>query len=400
MKLKNKAVVLGTNYYIGLSIARCLGRNGVHVVSADHSKKGAYGRHSKYLSEKIIVPNYKTHPEEFIDALIDFAKKQDKKPVLYPSADQYVEMMDRYMDRLRPYYLYPDNRKGLCLDLMNKESIHKMAEDLEVLVPETVKTNRDDYADEVRAKIGFPCLVKPTDSPSFVDKFRRKLFIVESEKEMKDAVDKAREAGLEVIVQRIIPGFDDHMYTFDAYMDKDSNITHWLTCQKFRQYPINYGASVYTSQKYEPALYDIGSRFFKGVGFKGFAEIEFKKDAVNGKFYLIEANIRTTNLNVMLDKAGINMPLCTYSEMIGEPLPPKAIEHETGYTFRYLFEDYFAIKGYISTGQLTKKEIKESLNRKIVPAIWDKDDPLPGASYTLLVAQKALGKVLGKLIGK
>ena len=62
-------------------------------------------------------------------------------------------------------------------------------------------------------------------------------------------------------MQRIIPGFDDHMYTFDAYMNQEGKVTHWVTCQKFRQYPINFGASVYTGQRYVPELYELGRHF-------------------------------------------------------------------------------------------------------------------------------------------
>src|SRR5699024_2729548 len=113
--------------------------------------------------------------------------------------------------------------------------------------------------------IKFPCLVKPVDSPSFVAKFRRKLFKVHSMEELQEKVDLAHEAGLEVIVQRIIPGFDDHMHTFDAYLNQDSKVTHWTTCQKLRQYPINFGASVYTVQRHFPELYDIGAKFLEGI---------------------------------------------------------------------------------------------------------------------------------------
>ena len=38
----NKAVVLGSNYYIGLSIIRCLGREGVKVSALDYSSKNSY----------------------------------------------------------------------------------------------------------------------------------------------------------------------------------------------------------------------------------------------------------------------------------------------------------------------------------------------------------------------
>lgn len=57
--MKNKAVVLGMNYYIGLSIIRSLGVNDIDVVGIDYSEKGCYGAKSKYLSEHLIAPHYK-----------------------------------------------------------------------------------------------------------------------------------------------------------------------------------------------------------------------------------------------------------------------------------------------------------------------------------------------------
>ena len=66
----NKAMVLGTNYYIGLSLARGLGKMGVPVVAVNYSKENPYGR-SKYVSEELIVPHYKSHPQELCDFLIE-----------------------------------------------------------------------------------------------------------------------------------------------------------------------------------------------------------------------------------------------------------------------------------------------------------------------------------------
>src|SRR5690625_690641 len=108
--------------------------------------------------------------------------------------------------------------------------------------------------------------------------------MVENTDELKEAVRKAKEANIDVFAQRIVPGFDDHMYTFDAYVNQEGKVTHWTTAQKFRQYPINYGASVYTVQRHVPELYEIGAPFLEKIGFRGFAEIEFKKDEQSGEF--------------------------------------------------------------------------------------------------------------------
>jgi len=230
---------------------------------------------------------------------------------------------------------------------------------------------------KTKKNIGYPCIVKPVDSPAFTKAFRVKSFVVNHGSELLTALKKAKDAKLDVIVQRIIPGFDDHMYTYDAYLNQQSEVTHWVTCNKFRQYPINFGASSFTIQKYVPELHTLGAPFFKAIGYKGFAEIEFKKDAVTGDYYLIEINVRTTTLNSMLAKAGVNFPYVQYCEMIGDPIPPSAVTSNTNIAFWFEYEDLLAIRAYLKTKQLTLKQILPTFKRPLVPAVFDLHDLKP-----------------------
>ncbi|GIO26682.1 carboxylate--amine ligase [Ornithinibacillus bavariensis] len=389
--MNNKAVILGNNYYIGLSAIRSLGVHGVHTVAVDYSEEDRYGAASKYCSEKIIVPHYKNDTEGFIQALIDYAKKQDQKPVLIPCHDTYLEVIDANLPKIKEYYLIPQTEQGLASKVMNKDTLHALAVEHGVRVPETVRIHEPNFKERVEEEIKFPCLVKPFDSPSFVATFRKKIFKVHNMEELEEAINKAKEANLEVFVQRIIPGFDDHMYTFDAYLNQDGKVTHWTTCQKLRQYPINFGASVYTIQKYTPELFDIGSKFLEAIHYKGFAEIEFKKDEETGEFYLIEINARITNFNHLLYKVGLNFPYITYREMIGKPLEPKALTDTTNRAFWYGYEDFLAVKDYIKSGQLKTSEVMKSFFRPKAYAIWSWKDPKPAFTFM----KTRVGKLFG-----
>lgn len=392
--MKHKAVVLGCNYYIGLSVIRCLGIHGIPTVAVDYSDKEAYGAKSRYCSERLIAPHYKQDPEGFIRFLIEYARQQDLPPVLFPCHDAYVEIVDEHLSELRKYYLLPQTQQGLYTKVMNKQTLHWLARQHNVLVPETVRPEEEHFFEKIDSIIGYPCIVKPTDSPSFVARFRRKLFKVHNREELTQAIQQAKEATLEVIVQRIIPGFDDHMYTFDAYLDQQSKVTHYETCQKFRQYPINFGASVYTGQRHIPELHTIGAAFLEKLKWKGFAEIEFKKDAETGRYYLIEINVRITNLNVLLHKVGMNIPYITYCELTGAPLvQPKTQREDTGMVFWYAYEDLLAVRDYIRSGQLTPAAVLRSLFTRKAHAIWDWKDPRPAAAYAALIGQKLLKKL-------
>lgn len=390
--MKNKAVILGANYYIGLSIIRCLGIHGIPTVAIDYSRKGTYGFHSKYCSETLIAPNMRKDPEGLLKFLVDYAKKQSEKPVLFPSADGYVEFMDKYASTLKKYYLFNQTEKRIHTKVADKNTLSSIAIEHNVLVPETAHADDENLKEKVEEAIKFPCLVKPTDSPAFVSTFRKKLFKVYNMEELEEAIKKAKDANLEVIVQRIIPGFDDHMYTFDVYLNQDSKVTHWATCQKYRQWPINFGASVYTTQRFVPELYEIGSKFLESIGYTGFAEIEFKKDAETGKYYLIEINTRTTNLNSLLYKVGVNMPYIAYRELTGDPVEPYAVTNDTGMVFWYAYEDLFAVRGYLKTGQLNLKDALKSYGKRKAYAIWDVKDPKPAFAF--------LGNKVGRVFQK
>ncbi len=384
----HKAVVLGANYFIGLGVIRRLGVKGVYVVACDYDA-AAYGFKSKYIREKLLTPHYRDEAAAFLDFLIKYAAKQDEKPVLLPCADPYVEVVDANRDRLSEYFLLPSMPQGLQTSLLEKMPLAEHCRRHGVRIPETIGSEEPDLVARVAAEIGYPCIIKPVVSYDFVAKFRRKMFYVNSSEELLKAIEKAKAERLEVFVQRIIPGFDDCMYTYDAFLNEQSKVTHWATCQKFRQFPINFGASVYTMQRVVPELHEIGAPFLEAVGYKGFAEIEFKKDAESGQFYLIEINARYTTLDVLIDKCGINMPYVTFRELVGDPLPPDHLKVDSGRYFWYAYEDILAVREYVRKGQLSVGQVVKSYFNKKAHAIWDIKDPKPFFAFT----KKVLGKV-------
>lgn len=394
METKHKAVVLGNNYYIGLSIIRCLGKAGIPVAVVDYREEGAYARQSKYVTEKLVGPHYSKEAEKFKDFLIGYAKRQDHKPVLYPSADQYVVFMDKYLDELKDYYLINQTEQGFWSDLIDKDKLYVLAQQHNVRVPKTVQVGKEAVLEKVERELGYPCIIKPSDSSTFVSTFRKKLFKVTNRQELKEGLEKVRDAGIEVVVQQLIQGFDDHMYTFDAYLNQESRVTHWVTAQKERQYPINFGASVYIKQKYVPELHEIGAPFLEAIGYKGFAEIEFKKDEQTGEYYLIEINVRTTNFNQMLAELGFNMPLLAYRELTGQEIGQDSLKETTNLAFHYMYEDLHASRAYVKAGQLSWKQILKTYTEKRVGSVWAVSDPKPGLYYVGNLLNKMKNKIV------
>lgn len=377
---QNKAVVIGVNYYTGLSTVRALGRNGVYVVACEYDKN-AYGLKSKYVNEVLWIDDVKSNSESAFRTLIDYGKKQKSKPVLIPTHDNYVLLCDKYLDELKKYYLIPIQKQGLMTEVMHKNTLANLAKKHNVLIPEYYVLNENPDFDFIKNKIGYPCIIKPNNSNNFVRKFKRKVLICNNEEELIKSIKIMNESDLSGKVEQIIKGFDDHMFTYDAYVSKQGKVTHDVTMQKLRQFPINFGASVYIHQTDVPKIREIGKNFLENINWRGFAEIEFKKMQDTDDYYLIEINTRMTNFNALLEALGLNMAYLTYLEMTGNELGEKHIVEDTDLAFRYFFEDLAAIRDYKKTGQLTNFDVIKTLNKKKVGAVWAKDDPMPAIKY-------------------
>lgn len=391
--MRNKAVILGTNDYISLSVIRCLGIEGIYTVAVDYLNKRQYVFKSKYCSQRLIAPNPGEGKEEFVRFLKEFGKKQALPPVLIVCNDYYVKVVDKYLDKLKKFYLIAQEESGLHSRLINKKSLREIATERGLLMPEVVAMGESNLYERVEEKIGYPCIVKPIDLPAFIRRFKKRSIKARNQDQLRTILKVAESAGLEVIIERIIPGFDNNIYTLDAYLNRESKITHWMTAQKHRQYPINFGFSVYTEQKYVPELYHIGKEFLENINYKGFVEMEFKKDVLTGQYYLIKINTRITSFNSLIYKLGINIPYITYMDMLGRPLPAKAIQGDSNCAFWYLYGDILAIIDYLKSKQLSAKEIIQSLWKSKAYAIWSLDDPRPALEFLKIKLEDILKRI-------
>ncbi len=397
MDHKNKAVVLGTNYYIGLSVVRTLGKKGIHVITVNHDEYNNYGK-SRYVKEALIAPHYKYKEKKYLEFLIDLAKNEPYKPVLYPTADPYVEFIDKYFYELKEYYLFPMNRKGFLTDIMDKEELERIARDHNIRTPEIIESDDPDIIDRVQNELGYPVILKPADSPSFVKKYREKSFIIRNEEELKEKLDITKKDGYEVFVQRIVKGGESNNYNFDCYIDRFGNMASYMTEYKIRQWPINFGASTYAAQKWIPEAYEFSKPFIDSIDFRGFIELEMKRDEENGLIYLIEANVRHVNFTELQIQCGFDTPYMVYLDSTEQSLESfRPINYDTGKVWRYLYEDISAMRAYERTGQKTRDEIAMENNRDdIVASTWALDDPWPGIKFFFSVIFKRIRRIFSR----
>src|SRR4029079_14203887 len=84
-------------HYNGLSIVQELGRRGVPCTAMDSSRSiGTFSRYSLWVR----CPDPASAESEFIDFLYDFCAAQERKPVLFPTNDEWAVAVAKQRERL------------------------------------------------------------------------------------------------------------------------------------------------------------------------------------------------------------------------------------------------------------------------------------------------------------
>lgn len=381
----HRTLVLGSNYYNALSAIRNLGRRQIPTVIAEYDRS-SYSLASRYSKELLMIPDPKIDPAGVLRTIIDWAHKEKEKPFLLPTHDDYMLLVDDAQELLRPHFILGLPQQGLARTLMNKDLLPEIALKHGLHVPKTVRfagASREDAIAKIEGNLPYPFILKPDSSPSFVRLFRKKVFRIESREELHRALDLLDQYDLRCVAQQIIHGDDEHMRLYDAFVNREGEIEYEFTGQKLRQWPICFGASCLMQGRPDPELAAMGRQFLKAVAWRGFAEIEFKKDASDGKYYIIEINARVTNFDCFLQRQGFEVAYLSYADHCeAPPLPPFLQDPSCPYQFCYAHENRAAKKAYARAGIFSAAKLasQEKGRRKVYP-LWDFSDPLPFFCY-------------------
>jgi predicted ATP-grasp superfamily ATP-dependent carboligase len=160
-------------------------------------------------------------------------------------------------------------------------------------------------------------MVKPFKSHEFYSIFKKKLFIVNNIKQLKEKYEICKKHMIDVMLSEIIQGKDSNLYASYFYVDKNHQFVGGMTRQKLRQHPPKYGITNVSISKYNKTIFDLSEKFLKKIpNYSGIGYIEFKYDERDGKYKLIEMNARDVSWISLATSCGINFPFIQYNDMV------------------------------------------------------------------------------------
>jgi D-aspartate ligase len=309
------AVVIDVGWVNGLAAIRSLGRTGATVYAVDH-RPWALGLRSRYAT-RLVSPDPAVDEDAFVGCLVKLGEELDGPASVFATHDAGLNAVARHQDELAERFLFPFPDRQTMERIQNKRLQLEAAESAGVDVPRTGHPGSAGEALSLGRDLGFPVLVKPADPVGFRQLHRRQAFRCEDEAELEAAYAKGEP--FEPMVQELIPGGDDELYTLGSYLDASGTALGLFSGRKLRQTPPNVGTCRVGEAVWMQEVVDGGLRLLAAVGFRGVSQVEFKRDPRDGRFKLMEINPRLFQWHGLAAACGVDLPAIAYWDLLGSP---------------------------------------------------------------------------------
>jgi D-aspartate ligase len=375
------AFVLGMNE-TGLTAARCLGREGITVKGFDVGAKRA-GFRSRYCKAQV-CPD----PLEQPDELVRFLRRQlpDGAPqvVLLPTSDLFFLFLSRHRAQLADRFLMSLPSEDVAESVVNKRRLYELAAAHGAAFPKSYFPGSYEEALAVKDALRYPAFIKPYWGHQWRRHFggQHKGFKVQSPEEFLSRFQEVLASGHSALVQSYVTSPDDSLFSLSLYVSETGAVLAAFPRRQVRQYPPNSGTVTLAISEHNPGLVADGARFCKAIGYRGIAGLEYKRDAEDNQYKLLDFNPRLMLSDALTAYCGVNLPLLQYLDLTGHKPAPRR-EYTTGVKWLESIADFHAFQQYHAQGELTFKEWLKSLWGARVFALFAWDDLLP-----FLIARK------------
>jgi predicted ATP-grasp superfamily ATP-dependent carboligase len=377
----------------GLGIIRGLGRVGLKSLALSHSPRGI-GRTSRY-AVGVQCPDPAQEPARLVDFLLAMGQQLPHKGVLLITDDSYLLALARAHEQLRQdYYLTFPEFQALA-PIMDKLHQHQMAVQCGVPVPSTVFLHQE--SDVFRwPNERYPALIKGRLGKGFQRAHGHQVLLVQNQGELLQSYHRYGQHGL--VLQEIIPGDDDQLYTLGAYISPSGQLLAAFTGRKLQQSPPGFGTCRLGESLDNPTVKDLGVALLKALKFHGVAQVEFKLDPRDGRFKLIEINARFWLWHGLATQCGVNLASIAYLDAVGRT-PNPILAQQCGPVW-VLLADYLRHSGGAGLAKRlgwrdwARRLLPNSAGRPVVDGVISLRDPLP----TLAMIRREAVHLLGQRV--
>lgn len=385
--------MLGSNYR-GLGVVRSLGRLGVTVwlVRSDEHR---IAERSRYAVRTL---PWCDGPEEAkVAHLLGLAAHHGlERWTLIPTDDETAALLARNHETLGECFLVAAPIWEAMRFAYDKRLTHQLGVRASVDQPHTWFPA--DRADALTSHVPLPAILKPTIKPEHNRFTDDKAWPVRDRMQLQQSYDAARALvpAERIMLQELVPGGSGAQLSFAA-LAVGGHPVATVTARRTRQHPMDFGhASTFVETIECPDIVEPARRLISELHYNGLIEVEFKRDARDGRPKLLDVNARVWGWHALGARAGVDFSALHWRLLHGGAVPE--IHGKPGVSWVRTATDLPTAVGEIVGGRMTLGAYARSLRPPLEHAMFASDDPLPGLLDAALIAEVAARRaVRGRL---
>ncbi len=370
MNMTPGALVVG-GAHVSIGVARSLGRNGIPVwLLANHPLP----TFSRYVTRSFDWPG--ADHEQGLSSILDVVTRYNLQGwVLIATGDQDMRLIAQNHALLSSHLRVATPDWDTMQWIYDKRLTYQRAASLGIDFPLSYKPHD---LDAVRAlDCRFPVILKPAFRQGADAFTQAKAWRADDHDTLIKLYQKASAliGDDAVIVQEWVPGTGVEQYSYAGLWDRGKPVAT-LLARRRRQHPIDFGrSSTFVESIEQPQVEELACRFLKSLDYTGVAEVEFKHDARDGRYKLLDVNGRFWTWTGLGSLAGIDFPTLAWRQALGETIEP--CRARPGVAWMHASRDIVAAFQEISGGSLRFTDYLASFHQPLSFANFALDDPLP-----------------------
>ena len=310
-------LVFGTGI-TALGVIRTLGRAGIpsYLISQDPGFS-AYSRWYRGLPTGVTALPEPGNLAEWLETLpLDRA-------VLMPCADDWVQAVAALPASLSQRFPASIASPEVIGAFLDKGRFAKLLQQQRLPHPRTVMLDSPEQLEGFSNGDFAGAFLKPRGSLECCQRYGVKAFRVKDRAEAMRTLRDALNNGVTLMLQEYVPGPPTAHYFIDGFVDRNGRVCARFARRRLRMHPPDFGNSSFHASvplKEVSGAMDTVDWLWTVLPYRGIFSAEFKYDARDGLFKILEVNVRPWWYIEFAARSGVDVCRLAYRDALGLPV--------------------------------------------------------------------------------
>ena len=315
--------------------------------------------------------------------------------VLIPCSDRILSAVAEIPPALAQRFPSSTPLPAVVTQLTDKAKFANLLDSIDVPRPRTLIVDDSSALDRIAGMRMRDLFLKPVDSANFIRCYGVKAYRVRDLGDARTKLARIQADGHRVVAQEYVPGPGSNHFLIDGFSAAGGQVRALFARRRLRMYPPDFGDSTHMISvplaEVEPAVQSLRA-ILAAIQYRGIFSAEFKIDARDGTFKILEINARVWIYVEFAGRCGVDVCTMSYRDALGLPITDFP-EYRSGVRLVSPYLDLAAARFVWSQRQLSKLEWLRSWFGAQQPHFnWT--DPVPALTDWADMSYRAVRRIV------